>query len=184
VSIPVSTPLQVHNLVDEALAQDLSPSAIEVDLPALTGGRTTEQPPGTLSTLLEGNRGETEAQAEQLAKALGAGATISDLAPGWWGRYPFRARDVALRISVQIEDLHAAVYALRDALGAVVPVRGSAGVGTVHAVLPGTLPPDRIEAILDAVRNVLMARSGRAVIIAAPPDLARQIGMAGRRDLF
>jgi glycolate oxidase FAD binding subunit len=184
VSIPVSTPLQVHNLVEEALAQDLEPSAVEVDLPALTGGRTTEQPPGTLSTLLEGNRSETEAHAEQLAKALGAGATVSNLAPDWWGRYPFGARDVALRISVQIEDLHAAVYALRDALGAVVPVRGSAGVGTVHAVLPGTLPAERIEAILDAVRNVLMARSGRAVIIAAPHDVARQVDMAGRRDLF
>lgn len=183
VSIAVSTPLQVHNLVEEALAQGLEPSAVEVDLPALTG-RTTEQPPGTLSTLLEGNRSETEAQAEQLAKALGAGASVSSLAPGWWGQYPFRARDVALRISVQIGDLHAAVYALRDALGSAVPVRGSAGVGTVHVVLPGTLAPDRIETILDAVRNVLMARSGRAVIIAAPPELARQVDMAGRRDLF
>jgi glycolate oxidase FAD binding subunit len=184
VSIPVSTPLQVHHLVEEALAQALEPSAIEVDLPALTGGRTTEQPPGTLSTLLEGARADTDAQAEQLAKALGADATISELAPDWWGRYPFGARDVALRISVRIEDLHAAVYALHDALGAAVPVRGSAGVGTVHAVLPGTLPPDRIESILDGVRSVLMARSGRAVIIAAPPEVAREIDMAGRRDLF
>jgi glycolate oxidase FAD binding subunit len=184
VSIPVSTPLQVHNLVEEALAQGLEPSAVEVDMPALTGGRTTEQPPGTLATLLEGNRSETEVRAEQLVKALGAGAAVSELAPGWWGRYPFGVRDVALRISVQLEDLHAAVYALSDALGSVVPVRGSAGVGTVHAVLPGTLPPERIEAILDAVRNVLMARSGRAVIIAAPPTVARHVDMAGRRDLF
>jgi len=184
VSVPVSTPLQVYNLVEETLAQGLEPSAIEVDLPTPTGERTVEQPPGTLATLLEGPLTETEAQAEQLAKALGAGASVASLAPEWWGRYPFRPRDVALRISVRVEDLHAAVYALRDALGTAVPVRGSAGVGTVHAVLPGTLQPDRIESILDSVRSVLMARSGRAVVIAAPPDIARHIDMAGRNDLF
>ncbi len=93
-------------------------------------------------------------------------------------------RQAATTLLHRIEDLHAAVYALRDALGAAVPIRGSAGVGTVHAVLPGTLPPERIEAILESVRHVLMARSGRAVIIAAPPDIARNVDMAGRRDLF
>jgi glycolate oxidase FAD binding subunit len=119
-----------------------------------------------------------------VARAVGPGAVIAEIAPPWWGRYPFGRKDVALRISVRIADLHAAVYALADAAGGPVPVRGSAGVGTVHAVLPGSLGADRIEAILDSVRAVLMARSGRAVIVAAPPDIARQVDMAGRRELF
>lgn len=185
VTVPVSTPLQVHNLVEEALAQDdVAPAAVEVDLPAPGGERGTEQPPGTLATLIEGDGPDVQRRAGQLAEVFGATAVVAGAAPGWWGRYPFGPKDVALRISVRIEDLHAAVYALRDALGVSAPIRGSAGVGTVHAVLPGDLPPDRIEAILESVRHVLMARSGRAVIIAAPPDIARTVDMAGRSDLF
>ena len=184
VGVAVSTPLQVHNIVEETLAQDLDASAIEVDLPTPTVARTTEQPPGTLAVLLEGSPAGVTERADRLATALGARATVSEIAPPWWGRYPFGPSDVALRISVAIEDLHAAVYALSDAAGRSVPVRGSAGVGSVHAVLPGSLTPDRVEAILDTVRNVLMARGGRAVIIAAPPDIAWHVDMAGRRDLF
>jgi glycolate oxidase FAD binding subunit len=184
VGVAVSTPLQVHNIVEETLAQDLDPSAIEVDLPTPTVARTTEQPPGTLAVLLEGSPAGVTERADRLAMALGARATVSEIAPPWWGRYPFGPSDVALRISVAIEDLHAAVYALSDAAGRSVPVRGSAGVGSVHAVLPGSLTPDRVEAILDTVRNVLMARGGRAVIIAAPPDIAWHVDMAGRRELF
>ena len=41
------------------------------------------------------------------------------------------------------------------------------------------LEPERIESMVDAVRNVLMARSGRAVIITAPPDIAREVARRG-----
>jgi glycolate oxidase FAD binding subunit len=184
VTVAVSTPLQVHNLVEETLAADLDPSGIEVDLPAPGVVRGAEQPPGSLAVLLEGVPGEVERRASRLAGVLAQGAEVSGIAPRWWGRYPFGARDVAMRVSVQIADLHAAVYALRDAAGASVPVRGSAGLGTVHAVLPGTLEPDRVEGILDSVRQVLLARSGEAVIVSAPVEIAREVEMAGRRSLF
>jgi len=184
VSVAVSTPLQVHNLVAETLAADLDPSGIEVDLPAPGATRASDQPPGSLAVLLEGVPGEVERRAERLAGLLAQGASVSGIAPRWWGRYPFGARDVAMRISVRIEDLHAAVYALRDATGMSVPVRGSAGLGTVHAVLPGTLEPERVEGILDSVRQVLLARSGEAVIVSAPVEIARDVEMAGRRQLF
>jgi glycolate oxidase FAD binding subunit len=180
----VSTPLQVHNLVEETLAQEVQPSAIEVDLPTPSGPRTTEQPPGSLAVLLEGDPAAVDERADRLAAELGEGVTISEIAPHWWGRYPFGPADVALRISVPIADLHAAVYALRDATRGPVPVRGSAGIGTVHAVLPGKLAPDRVEAVLDTLRSVLMARGGRAVVISAPPEIARSVDMADLRDLF
>jgi len=183
VTVAVSTPLQVYNLVDEALALELEPSAVEVDLPTPAPGRTGEQPTGSIVVLLEGDAdGDVVDRSARLARALGG--EVSGTAPAWWGRYPFGPKDVALRISVHIEDLHAAVYALRDAARGAVPIRGSAGVGTVHAVLPGSFEPERIEGIVDSVRSVLMARSGRAILVAAPPDLARQLDMAHRDELF
>ena len=68
---------------------------------------------------------------------------------------------MALRISVPPADLPAAVYALARRGRRPVPVRGSAGVGSVHAVLPGTLAPERLEAILETLLHVLLARNGR-----------------------
>jgi glycolate oxidase FAD binding subunit len=180
VLVPVSTPLQVHQLVEAALAQRVTPSAIEADLPVPAGARTG----GQLAVLLEGEAAEVGERAEQLARALDDSATVTPTAPRWWGRYPFGRDDVALRIAVPGPDLHAAVYALRDVTGMAVPVRGSAGMGTMHAVLPGTLPPNRVEGILDAVRGVMLARGGRCVVIAAPPPISTVVAMASRRDLF
>lgn len=184
VGMAVSTPLQVHNLVEEALELNLSPSGIEVDLPTPADDRTTSRPPGTLALLLEGDREDVQSRAHRLAAHLGPEARMSDLPPPWWGRYPFGRGDVAMRISVAIGDLHAAVYALSDAVGGQVPIRGSAGVGTVHAVLPATLGAERVENLLETVRHVLLARGGRAVIVAAPPEIAAEVEMADRRDLF
>ena len=184
VTTVVSTPLQLHSLVEDVLAQRVEPSAIELDLPTTSETRLAGQPPGALGVLLEGGPASVTERAEQLARALGNGAAVTPTAPKWWGRYPFGHNDVALRITVPISDLRAAVFALRDAAGMSVPVRGSAGAGAVHAVLPGTVTAKRVEGILDAVRGVLLARGGRCVVIAAPPKIATRVDMAGRRDLF
>lgn len=180
VGVAVSTPLQVHNLVEEVLDLELDPSGIEVDLPTPAADR----PAGTLAVLLEGDRDDVQSRAHLLASSFGADALMSDVAPAWWGRYPFGRRDVAMRIAVPIRDLHAAVYALSDAAGGQVPIRGSAGLGTVNAVLPVALGAERLENILETLRHVLLARGGRAVIISAPPEIAAELEMAGRRDLF
>jgi glycolate oxidase FAD binding subunit len=184
VRVPVPNPLQMRYAVEETLEQDLTPSAIEVDLPIQAMPHPAGRPPGMLAILLEGAAAAVDRRAQRLAAAIGDRAEVSEIAPRWWGRYPFGAYDIALRISVAIEDLHAAVYAVSDAAGGPVPVRGSAGLGSVHAVLPGSLAPERVEAILDSLRNVLMARGGRAVIVSAPPETARQVEMASRGELF
>lgn len=184
VSRPASTPLQVHNFVADTLNADVSPSAIEVDLPAPGLPGPAEQRPGAVAALLEGDPASVRERAEQLAAALGDGTSSADTAPAWWGTYPFGAQDVALRLTVAIADLHSVVYALRDVAGGAVPVRGSAGLGTVHAVLSGQLAPQRVEQILEAVRGVLLGRGGRCVIVAAPVPISTVVDMAARADLI
>ncbi|AVT41880.1 FAD-binding oxidoreductase [Plantactinospora sp. BB1] len=142
-------------------------------------GWSGEPGAGTLAVLLEGGPAEVAERAGRLTALLGGDARAVGTAPGWWRRYPFRPDDVALRIEVPIGDLHAAVYALRDAAGAPVPVRGSAGLGVVHAALPSDSSPERVGAILDGVRAVLRARSGRCVVVAAPPRIREAVDLWG-----
>jgi len=199
VSRPVWTPLEVHDLVRAVLASGVGPAAVELDLPvpvplprrripathpsvinrpdhpAVTGRPAA----GNLVVLLEGGPADVTERAERLTAVLGAPAMVSHHAPEWWGRYPFAPGDTALRIEVPINDLHAAVYALRDAAGTPVPVHGSAGGGAVHAALPGALPPERVASILTAVRSVLIARRGRCVVVAAPPAVRRAVDLWG-----
>ncbi|MEU2612222.1 FAD-binding oxidoreductase [Micromonospora sp. NPDC007271] len=203
VSRPVWTPLEVHDLVRAVLAARLDPAAVELDLPvpvplprrrvhpshpsvfarpdhpAVAGRPARPAAAGSLVVLLEGGPADVAERAERLAALLGPEATTASAAPEWWGRYPFGPGDTALRVEVPINDLHAAVYALRDAVGVPVPVRGSAGVGTVYATLPAALPADRVAAILAAVRGVLLARQGRCVVVAAPTPVRRVVDLWG-----
>ncbi|MEU3452565.1 FAD-binding oxidoreductase [Micromonospora sp. NPDC006766] len=199
VSRPVWTPLEAHDLVRAVLAARLDPAAVELDLPvplprrrvnpshpsvfgrpehpAVTGRAARPAAAGSLAVLLEGGPADVAERVERLTALLGGDAVASHTPPDWWGRYPFGPGDTALRIEVPINDLHAAVYALRDAAGTPVPVRGSAGVGTVHAALPGSLAPDRVASILAAVRGVLLAREGRCVVVAAPAPVRRVVDL-------
>jgi len=174
VTVIAPTPLQIAKLAARAAEHD--PAAIETDLPPAG--------PVTVAALFEGEEDDAvAARAAGLAGSWGD-AAVASTAPPWWGRYPFDRSDVVLRLSVSPPDLPATVYALADAVGHLVPVRGSAGLGNVHAVLPGTLPPHRVESVLESLRHVLIARNGHAVVIAAPPALAARIEMATRHDLF
>lgn len=176
VTVAVPTPLQISKLREAA--REFEPNALEIDLPA-------DGLSGTLVALLEGpNETNVVDRADRLAEAWGASASVAPIAPPWWGRYPFDRDEVALRLSVSATDLPAALYALGDATGGAVPARGSAGVASVFAVLPGALGPDRIHRILETVRHVLMARDGRIVVVSAPVETARRMEMATYRDLF
>ncbi|PZF93582.1 FAD-binding oxidoreductase, partial [Micromonospora endophytica] len=200
VTRPVWTPLEVHDLVRAVLAARLEPAAVELDLPAGAGSRpkrdrraeamarhpsmtgrqsTAPAAAGSLVVLLEGGPAEVAERTDRLLSLFGSRSTVTRSAPPWWRSYPFAPGDTALRLEVPIAHLHAAVYALRDAAGAPVPVRGSAGLGLVHAALPGTMPPDRVAAILVAVRSVLLARQGRCLVLAAPPPVRRAVDLWG-----
>ncbi|MEU4565833.1 FAD-binding oxidoreductase [Micromonospora sp. NPDC023956] len=134
---------------------------------------------GDLVMLLEGGSADVVERARHLVRLLGAEATVADVPPDWWRHYPFRPDDIALRVDVPLTDLHAAIYALRDAVGAPVPVRGSVGRGVAHAVLPGDTPVERVASVLTAVRQVLLSREGRCVVLSAPPAVRQGVDLWG-----
>ncbi|GAB3056642.1 FAD-binding oxidoreductase [Micromonospora schwarzwaldensis] len=199
VSRPLWSPLELPDLVRAVHAAGVDPAAVELDLPVpvplprrripashpSVAGRpdhaaVTGRPAvGSLVLLLEGGPSDVAERADRLTAVLGGGTAVNQHAPEWWGRYPFAPGDTALRIEVPATDLHAAVYALRDAAGAPVPVRGSAGVGTAYAALSGALSPERVGSILTAVRSVLIARQGRCVVVAAPAPVRRSVDLWG-----
>jgi glycolate oxidase FAD binding subunit len=181
----VWTPLEVHDLVEELLLSPIRPAAVEVDLPAAPSqapwqrARRGRAGAGTLGVLLEGRLAEVAARAAELIALLRGDAATTDARPWWWGRYPFGPDDVALHVAVPIADLHAAVYALRDAAGMPVPVRGRAGVGEVYAALPAGASAERIAAILAAVRGVLLGRGGSCAVLYAPGRLRVDVDLWG-----
>jgi glycolate oxidase FAD binding subunit len=60
-----------------------------------------------------------------------------------------------------------------------VPVRGSGGLGVVHAALPGSLPPDRVAEIIEGLRGVLLRRGGRCLVLAAPQQTRAAVDLWG-----
>ncbi|GAA2617814.1 2-hydroxy-acid oxidase [Paractinoplanes durhamensis] len=172
VTVPVASPATLLKIP----APEPATAALEVDLPG--------EGAGALVALIEGDVAEVADRSARLIAAWGRGASAASTAPLWWGRYPFGPADVALRLSAAPVDLPAMLYSLADASGVPVPVRGSAGLGNVHAVLPGVLGAERIEGIVESLRHVQMARGGRAVLVAAPAELAAGLEMAARQDYF
>ncbi|HET8661604.1 MAG TPA: FAD-binding oxidoreductase [Micromonosporaceae bacterium] len=173
----VRSPGELRELVGGVLAATVEPVAVEVDLPG--DGAGPDGLSGTVVALLEGTAGGVAKRAAATQELLGPGAWVVPEPPPWWGRYPFAAGDVALKLVAPVDDLHTALSALWDAAGAGVPVRGSAGTGVVFAALPGATGPDRLSAILDPVRSVLAARGGSCVVLAAPPSLASEVDLWG-----
>jgi glycolate oxidase FAD binding subunit len=159
---PVATAQQVTALAAEAVPDDMGAAAIEVNLPAVG--------PGEVAVLLEGDPDPVAAAADLIRASWGRSATGSGSPPAWWGEYPFAAGDVALRIAVRREDLPAAVYAVRDAARGPVPLRGSAGLGLVHAVLPSRMGAERIRQVVAVLREVMLARPMRVDVVAARRD--------------
>ncbi|MGC4804917.1 FAD-binding oxidoreductase [Micromonospora sp. DT233] len=146
---------------------------------------------GTLAILLEGDPADVSEQADCLLEILGEKAAVQQSAPPWWGSYPFGPDDTALRIEVpavdlragrhgprvRVGDLRTVALALCDVAGNPVAMRGCAGQGILHAVLPGALPADQVASIVTGVRQTLLCRCGRCVVVAAPPAVRSALGL-------
>jgi glycolate oxidase FAD binding subunit len=164
----VRTPLEVHDLVAELLDSSIDAAAIEVDL--------SEAGSNSLSVLIEGSIVGVAVRARIAASLLGGDASAHDVPPAWWGRYPIG--DVTLKMAVPVGDLHAAIYALRDSVGAAVPVRGSAGSGVCYAAVRA----EKAGIALGAIRTTLIARGGSCVVVAAPAELRANLNVWGHVD--
>lgn len=174
-TIPVSQPVHVTEVRDEITLCDPAIVAIELDVPGMRPGAVCANErfsTGALSVLIEGSREGMRERVRALIRALDHRPIHeSDQPPVWWGHYPFRLGEVAVRLQTFEDGLHLLCYALADALGTPVPVRGSVCGGVGWAALPGDLPPPRLINVLEAVRDVLLARGGTAVVQAAPLHL-------------
>ncbi len=182
-TIPVSQPLHVAELLDDIHLANVSPSAVELDLPGIRMGAVVpgqRHAAGTLAVMIEGSEISVLDRVRELKSLLGPKSHVTGQTPQWWGRYPFRPGEVAIRFTMPDGLLHLVCYTLADAAGAPVPVRGSLGAGPAWAALPGDMQPRLIIAVLEAVREVLLARGGSAVVQAAPIHL-REVVAAYRR---
>lgn len=166
VSRDVGSPLEITHLLSAVQSCGVSPSAIELDLPAPDGDRIGR--PGSLTVLIEGSMGSATDRAGALADAFGPGVRYSDVAPDGWGRYPWHNGDLAVRLDAPGDALAAVAYAMRDTANAPLAIRGSLGSGIGFAAIPGRLPGDLARAIVQTARDVLMSRGGDAAVLAGP----------------
>lgn len=181
---PVSTPMEMREVVEAVTQSHLTAAAIEVDLPAgpttpaIPHQRLNSDPvdPGAVTILLEGSIAGVRARTKALIDLLDHDAVAHDEAPSWWGTYPFGRHQIALKIVTPTADLPAAIYALRDAVGTAVGVRGSAGTGVCFAALraSGEHGP-----AIEAVRHTLASRGGSCVVLNAPLSVRESLDMWG-----
>lgn len=163
ISRSVYSPMEAFDLLNEVRERSLAPSAIELDLPV--------DGPGQIAVLIEGSIDSGTDRAAEVVELFSPGARYSDLPPIWWGRYPWRSGEIAVRLTAPPMALRTTPYAIRDAAGVSVPLRGSLGMGVLHAALPASLPERLVTAVLTTAKSVLLAREGRVTVLSAPPEL-------------
>lgn len=128
VVVPAEDP---HAAVQAALHGQFVPTAVEVD-------------GGTVAVLLEGTEAGVKARTAQALAALGPDAEVADR-PAWWGTLP--DGEVLVRLTCS-PGLFGRLHAAARGLG--VPLRGSAGVGSLWAGLPAD--PGRVAEVVTRLR--------------------------------
>ena len=182
VSARASDAASVARAAHSVVASQTVPSAVEIDWPA---GTDSAGGGATVAVLLEGThegvaaRGET---VQLLLEPTGTGSPTADPAtPDWWGRYPFGADDVGLKLTCMVSGLGDLLDAARDAAarhGAALHLRGSAA-GVVHAGLPGETPASVVSSVVDDLRACASSYAGSVVVLTAPAATRDAIDLWG-----
>jgi glycolate oxidase FAD binding subunit len=162
VSVPAAGADEAHALALRALHAQFVPTAVEVDRPAAGG-------PVAVSLLVEGTAAGVEGRTRQALDLLGAGAGTGPQPP-WWGRLPAVDGGVLVKLTTELGGLGRLLDGVDRAAahaGLPVAVRGSAGVGALHAALPGA-DPAAVAAFVTALRRASPAWSGSVVVLSAP----------------
>ena len=175
VTVPARTPAAVRDLTQQVLRTQLVPAALELDRPA-TGG-------GTLSVLLEGTGPGVAGRVATLRGLLGDDATESDEPPSWWGPREWSPEVLAsLRLTTEIAGLDALLDVLTATLdrhGLTGALRGSAGVGALHAGLPADAEPDAVAAAVRDLRGAATAWGGQVVVLDASTAVRERLDVWG-----
>jgi len=174
VSIRLPDAASAYQAVQRALHAQFVPTAIELDRPEPGG-------PVEVAVLIEGTEAGVAARAAQAVETLGDGAARIDR-PGWWGTLPAGSdRSVLVKATTELTGtgrLLDGVDRAAAAAGTTAAVRGSGGVGLVHAALPGT-DPAAVAAFVKALRDAAPAWRGSVVVLAAPPPVRSEVDSWG-----
>lgn len=162
VGVEVDDPARLHELTQAVVHSQVVPWAVEVDR-----GRGA----GSLSVLLGGRAAGVEARARAVHELLGG--AVSDAAPDGWGRYPWEPGETGLKITFVLSGLRE-VLTVADEVGA--RVRGSAGVGVVHAAVPD---PDGVPEALARLREVAARHGGSVVVVDGPDEVKQAVDVWG-----
>jgi len=161
--------------VRDVLHSPVSPTAVELD-------RAVPGSPLTLGVLVEGVPVGVEARAAEVVSLLGGDAEVSHTLPGGWGVYPFAPHEIGIRLTTPLSGLPRLLDAAdraADRTGLEVALRGSAGVGVLHAGVAGDVSADTLAALLASLRGDVTALDGTVVVLRAPSALARAVDMWG-----
>ncbi len=175
VTVPAADAAEVGEAVQAVLHSQVVPSAVELDRPAGDGNDGAAE----LGVLLEGITDGVDDRVSALQELLGGGAS-SDSPPRWWGAAPWSGGDVVLRLTTEIARLPALLEGLDAACGELrrAAVRGSAGVGILHAALPG-YDPGAVAAAVTDLRHRATAWGGDVVVLDAPGPVKRAVDVWG-----
>jgi glycolate oxidase FAD binding subunit len=174
VSVRLPDAAAAYEVVQRALHAQFVPTAIELDRPE-QGGLVE------VAVLVEGTEAGVAARAAQAVETLGPGAARTDR-PDWWSTLPAGADGgVLVKATTELTGtgrLLDGVDRAAAAAGTTAAVRGSAGVGVFHAVLPGA-DPAAVAAFVKALRDAAPAWRGSVVVLAAPAPVRSEVDSWG-----
>ncbi|HEU4349102.1 MAG TPA: FAD-binding oxidoreductase [Actinoplanes sp.] len=186
------SPAAAGRLVEAVRSAQVVPSAVEVNAPP--------DGPVEVAVMVEGSSEGVRDRAATLRKLLGF--TAEEGVPQWWGRLPWAAGDVGLKLTAPLSRVSSLLEAARET-GAAVTVRGSAGSGVLYAGLP---PPDspryseqsaaeppglpdspryseqsaaEVARAVEYLRGAATRAGGHAVVLTAPAEVRRGLDMWG-----
>ncbi|GLY65119.1 FAD-binding oxidoreductase [Amycolatopsis taiwanensis] len=165
---------EAYDLVRRVVHSQVVPAGLELD-----------RAPGEVATLaasIEGIPAGVTGRVGKLVELLGESTEVRDSAPDWWGRAPWGSGDVAMRLTHEIAGLPKLLDALDEAAarhGLSVALRGSVGVGVVHAGVPGAAEPDAVGALVKDLRDQSSAWGGDVVVLDAPPAVKASVDVWG-----
>jgi glycolate oxidase FAD binding subunit len=154
------------------LRSQLAACAVEIDQPA--------DGAATVTVLLEGVEAGVAHRVEACRLVLGPGADAGE-PPDGFGRYPFQAGDVGLKITTTSTGLGAVLAAARatgQLRGVPLPVRASA-VGVLYAALPSDVDPPTAGRVVEDVRAAAAEHGGSVVVLTAPPPVRDALDVWG-----